>query len=218
MYSRSPVSRTYCGQAVPISDPILASRRLSWFRHAALFDSVLGHEYNGFPVACDLTQTHSLGAMLRSIARTGLSMRCDGFISMISPVDHGTLPLALPLSCAQVTVSFSLQQGVSGMSLNTSADCPSVVLNVYCRRAQTLGFEVLAPAVAGASGTSPADSAWQAPTSVALSEDKRSVVVTLAAGQVASRVRYAYSDWPVVSLRNAEGGLPARLFDMPVMS
>lgn len=42
----------------------------------------------------------------------------------------------------QVTVSFSLQPGASGLALNTSAKCPSVVLDVYCRRAQLLGFEV----------------------------------------------------------------------------
>ena len=42
----------------------------------------------------------------------------------------------------KVTVSFSLQPGASGLALNTSAKCPSVVLDVYCRRAQLLGFEV----------------------------------------------------------------------------
>ena len=29
-------------------------------------------------------------------------------------------------------------------------------------------------------------------------------------------MRYAYSDWPVVSLRNKVGGLPARIFDIAV--
>lgn len=35
---------------------------------------------------------------------------------------------------------------------------------------------------------------------------------------VASRVRYAYADWPVSSVTNGEEGfyLPARIFDIPV--
>ena len=34
---------------------------------------------------------------------------------------------------------------------------------------------------------------------------------------VVERVRYAYADWPVVSVRNRKGlGLPARIFDLPV--
>ena len=32
------------------------------------------------------------------------------------------------------------------------------------------------------------------------------------------RVRYAYADWPVCSLRNSVGGLPARLFEMAVVA
>ena len=36
---------------------------------------------------------------------------------------------------------------------------------------------------------------------------------------VVQRVRYAYADWPVVSVRNDDGiALPARLFDLPVTS
>ena len=32
------------------------------------------------------------------------------------------------------------------------------------------------------------------------------------------RVRYAYADWPAVMLRSADGGLPARIFDINVTS
>ena len=103
-----------------------------------------------------------------------------------------------------VTIAFSTQANSGGLALNTSAACTSSVLGVYCPRAQLAGFEVL----------SVATRAWGAPTTVALTHDNRSVVIGTASR--VSRVRYAYADWPVVSLRNADGGLPARVFDLTV--
>lgn len=123
-------------------------------------------------------------------------------------VYRGPIPIRAKLTTPRtVAVDFNVQEGGSGLSLNTSAACPSVVLNVYCRRAQTLGFEVQI------------DDKWQAPLSVTVSTTQASTVVielSSAQGGTPQRVRYAYSDWPVVSLRNARGGLPARLFDIAI--
>ena len=119
---------------------------------------------------------------------------------------------------ATVIIRFDLQHGAQGLALNDKAHCPTVVLNVYCRRAQTLGFEIL-PGTGKNSLTTTDDGAWEAPASARLTPDNRSVILLLgprASSQGAARVRYAYSDWPVVSLRNAAGGLPARLFDIVV--
>ena len=109
-----------------------------------------------------------------------------------------------------VQVHFETQPGAGGVSLDAEADCPSVVLDIYCRRAQKLGFELQIGGV------------WQAPQSVALISPQV-VELTAAAKDVGAtpaaaveRVRYAYSDWPVVSLRNKIGGLPARIFDIAV--
>jgi sialate O-acetylesterase len=102
-----------------------------------------------------------------------------------------------------VTVSFDVQAGAQGLSLDAKAGCPEVVLDVYCRRKQLAGFEIQ---VGGE---------WQAPLSAALVPSDGGDVV-LGAVDRPQRVRYAYSDWPVVSLRNKEGGLPARLFDIEV--
>jgi hypothetical protein len=113
----------------------------------------------------------------------------------------------------QVAVAFALQLGAGGLALNRSAACPAVVLDVYCRRAQLLGFEVLLARDA-ASGN------WSAPSSVELGPGApggtTSHEVLLGVPSAAARVRYAYSDWPVVSLRNGVGGLPARVFDIAV--
>jgi hypothetical protein len=119
-----------------------------------------------------------------------------------------------------VTVQFSSQPGSGGLSLDASAACPAVVLDVYCRRTQLLGFEVQ-----GQDGT------WSPPVTVSLVTDGHGgglqggaagaamAAVALGVAQPgAQRVRYAYSDWPVVSLRNRVGGLPARAFDVAVVS
>ena len=83
---------------------------------------------------------------------------------------------------------------------------------VYCRRAQKLGFEVQLEGV------------WHAPQSVTLFSPQVVKLVSILSNAsvhqtpLAMRVRYAYSDWPVVSLRNRIGSLPARIFDVAVES
>ena len=119
----------------------------------------------------------------------------------------GGAATATATATTAVQIEFDLQAGAGGLHLDTAAACPSVVLNVYCRRATTLGFEIeVLPGV------------WQAPARVSLSPDGSGVLATMPSGAASHplRVRYAYSDWPVVSLRNKEGGLPARVFDIAV--
>lgn len=122
----------------------------------------------------------------------------------------GPRPTSASMVEGKVAVQFELQDGAGGLALDTAAACPEVVLDVYCRRAQMAGFEV---EVGGK---------WAAPKAVALASTKQAVVLTIEgtdeseAAAAATRVRYAYSDWPVVSLRNENGGLPARIFDIEV--
>ena len=112
-----------------------------------------------------------------------------------------------------VHVSFDIQPGAGRLVFDREAGCPSVVLNVYCRREQLAGFEVKL-----------ASGGWHAPRA-AVASGNDSVLLTANGGAKPMRVRYAYSDWPVVSLRNSNGGggvngadgnLPARLFDIAV--
>lgn len=120
-----------------------------------------------------------------------------------------SFPSAIKLT-RKVDLRFELQPGAGGLALNVTAGCPSVVLDVYCRRDQTLGFEVMAGGV------------WSPPGSVELGRDGKSLWLAPAAADglpgggsqigAITAVRYAYSDWPVTSLRNAAGGLPAELF------
>lgn len=125
---------------------------------------------------------------------------------------HATAALAAATDAAapiSVQVHFETQPGAGGLSLDAKAECPSVVLDIYCRRAQKLGFELQIGGV------------WQAPQSVALVSPQVVELTAIAQLGVApaaavERVRYAYSDWPVVSLRNNIGGLPARIFDIAV--
>jgi len=84
--------------------------------------------------------------------------------------------------------------------LNTSMKCPSQILGIYCTGS---GFEVRCP-----SGWVPAISAALVGTSVIITAPTN--VTTI------DRVRYAYADWPVCSLRSVESGLPARIFDLQI--
>ena len=122
-----------------------------------------------------------------------------------------------------IAVSFALQPGSGGLALNTSAACPAVVLDVYCRRAQLHGFEVQlrngswsAPAKVALLTTSSSSSGLKAAVSTAMIVEITPRASGVASNSMVMRVRYAYSDWPVVALRNAVGGLPARAFDIAV--
>lgn len=140
---------------------------------------------------------------------------------------HASSATTAPRVSGEATITFDVQAGAGGLALDATAACPSVVLDVYCRRTQLLGFEIQTSSSAGNEGDDDGSGAWEAPARVALSSTETDTVVLTAKDGSAriSRVRYAYSDWPVVSLRNQEGGegeqgarggLPARLFDIGV--
>lgn len=136
--------------------------------------------------------------------RTALGLR-HAIFANDTVVYRGPVPVSAAVTGLEyVTIRFDLQLGAGGLALNASAACPSVVLNVYCRRALTHGFEV---EVGGQ---------WMPPRTVDVDSPTTVVIVFDPSGEAPTRVRYAYSDWPVVSLRNAVGGLPARLFDVEV--
>jgi len=99
-----------------------------------------------------------------------------------------------------ISVHFSTRPN-EFLVLNNSARCPEQILPIYCTGG---GFEVFS------NGTwVPALSAW-------LGQDKSVVLRTVVNASI-ERIRYAYADWPVCSLRSAVTGLPARIFDLPVV-
>mmetsp|Transcript_36645 Transcript_36645/g.101787 ORF Transcript_36645/g.101787 Transcript_36645/m.101787 type:complete len:785 (-) Transcript_36645:136-2490(-) len=100
----------------------------------------------------------------------------------------------------EVSVCFDTRNG-GRLVLNETATCPAVVLPVYCTGAT---FELMAKGV------------WNSPSSVSVSEDGSTVVISVLpeVGRV-ERVRYAWADWPVCSILN-KAGMPARLFNLPV--
>jgi hypothetical protein len=111
-----------------------------------------------------------------------------------------------------VVVTFETKS-VDRLSLNSTAACPAVMLPVYCTGG---GFELL---IGGK---------WTAAESIKLGADQLSVLVAVPPSAVvpasdgggwggATRIRYAYADWPVINVRNNDNdGLPARLFDIPI--
>lgn len=98
-----------------------------------------------------------------------------------------------------IRVEFALREGET-LSLNTSMKCPPQILGIYCTGA---GFEVRTP-----TGWVPAISAALVGTSVIITAPPNLTAI--------DRVRYAYADWPVCSLRSVESGLPARIFDLQI--
>eukprot|EP00040_Diaphanoeca_grandis_P034019 m.209363 g.209363 ORF g.209363 m.209363 type:complete len:313 (-) comp33036_c0_seq5:153-1091(-) len=98
------------------------------------------------------------------------------------------------------------------ITLNTTLVCPPQILNVFCTGA---GFEL------ESGGT------WTAARNVSLGFDGSSIILQYISNNkntstkhnnssTIDRVRYAFADWPVVSVRGSAGNLPARIFDMPV--
>ena len=98
----------------------------------------------------------------------------------------------------------------SGVDFDDKAHCPTdsagapLILPVYCNSSHTgAGFELEL-----SDGWGPAESARAGAAA-------NTVVVSGASA--ATRIRYAYSDWPVSAVRNSDGSaLPARVFDLPV--
>ena len=133
-------------------------------------------------------------------------------------------PTAAHKGASEVVVSWQTQAGAGGIAVDASASCSSVgqgqkILPVYCTEAS---FEVQLPIV------SPTGGEWVA--AEVKSWSKIPATVTLAVPgskrKKPTRVRYAYSDWPVTMVRNAqidersgcETALPARVFDVAVNS
>ena len=132
-----------------------------------------------------------------------------------------------------VVVSFSTLAGSGGLVLEAGVDCPSdpatgtpVLLPLYCNGSEigsgAAGFEVKVfgpPAVAGLPGGGPSE--WRPARRVQLSSSlPGSIVVSAGVGcGLPTRVRYAFADWPVVSVRNGPAGhrIPARIFDIDVV-
>ena len=143
------------------------------------------------------------------------------------PTGRGQQVHTPPEHC--VVVTFSALDGSGGPVLDPAASCPvlpntttPIILPLYCNGA---GFEI---------ATTEPPTAWHAAERVVVATQSatRMTVVVIAPSQNQlgtagardskprrpSRIRYAYSDWPVTSVRNGASGhgLPARLFDVPV--
>lgn len=126
--------------------------------------------------------------------------------------DSGTI-------CIEVT--FSMVSGSGSLSLEPAATCPPHVLPVYCNATQlargAAGFELLARYRDDRNGIGLSPE-WRPVRRVQLVSND-SVLLTSDLGLAsAQRVRYAYADWPVTSIRNGPAGhsLPARVFDIAV--
>lgn len=101
-----------------------------------------------------------------------------------------------------ILVRFAVSDGAGGLSLGSNESCPATMLKYYCTGES---FEVQG-----------SDGLWEPIISATEGVDGRSIILAIAAKPV-ERVRYAYADWPVATVRNRIGGLPARIFDMPVV-
>lgn len=104
-----------------------------------------------------------------------------------------------------IAVSFEVQPGAGGLALNASAACPPVILPVFCTGA---GFETL-----------DVQGNWSRATGAKQDFSNPLIVLVTPTTPVTTvqRIRYAYADWPVASVRNSAGDqLPARIFDIPV--
>ena len=96
------------------------------------------------------------------------------------------------------------------ITFNATLVCPPQILSVFCTGA---GFEL------ESGGT------WAAANNVSLGSDGSSIILQSMSNNkntsnsnsnTIDRVRYAFADWPVASVRGSEGNLPARIFDLPV--
>jgi hypothetical protein len=119
-----------------------------------------------------------------------------------------------------VVVKFATAPGSGGLVLDAAAACPPQVLSVYCNGAElaggAAGFELL-------TGSSTADGkeealGWRPARAVQLLSNDTILLNNGPGLTPPKRVRYAYADWPVTSIRNGASGhsLPARVFDVAV--
>lgn len=165
--------------------------------------------------AMDLGTLHPLKGSIHPAAKEPLGVRLSlGIQNSTYTTDviwHGPIPTSAVMTVGEqkhtsVTVTFTTAPGAGGIVLNTSAVCPEAILNVYCparsNASTTMGnFEVLV------------NNEWIIPSKIH-SEGMQSIV--LETTDMPTRVRYAFADWPVVSVRNKVGNLPARIFDIAV--
>jgi sialate O-acetylesterase len=169
--------------------------------------------------AMDLGSLHPLQGSIHSARKVELGVRLAlaaqvAVYGAHSTVWRGPRPVSASITTASsVVVQFEVDAGAGGIVVNTSAACPPQMAafnsSAYCTGG---GFEVQIGGV------------WSLANSIAAGANN-SVVVTFDAGVgtngngtigTAQRMRYAYADWPVVSVRNKAGLLPARLFDIEV--
>ena len=170
--------------------------------------------------AMDLGSLHPLAGSIHSDKKVELGRRLALAASAVAYTRKNSTVFAGPRAVSAfrhgetaVMVRFQLSAGVPAIAFNATAACPTPTLNVFCTGA---GFEVQVGGV------------WSAADVSVASLQPPAAVLLRAAGHDATavdRVRYAYADWPVVSVRNAlrnastgasELGLPAPLFDLAV--
>ena len=115
-----------------------------------------------------------------------------------------------------VVVAFAMVPGAGALHLDEGARCPEDVLPFYCNGTELVsgsGFELYGHDAEGGR--------WHAASYAQLSASAiNSVVLGIGDMMVTAptRVRYAWADWPVTSVRNGPEGhsLPARIFDIVV--
>jgi len=195
--------RTWCDQnssRLQSVDYHLPRMRLS--QHAA---EELSSVY--IVTAMDFGSLHPFKGSIHSDKKKELGKRLS--IAIFSAVYNDSRALwqgprvvsAQQLSPDHVHVQFD---AADGLVLDAAAKCPPAVLPVYCTGA---GFELQ-----GQTGL------WTSVATVALAT-QNSVVLKAAtnmSGEQVQRVRYAFADWPVCSLRGRADGIPARIFDIDV--
>ena len=182
--------------------------------------------------AADLGSVHPAHGSIHPVAKQELGARL-ALAALAAAGDAGVIwegPEAVTAKHAAsggaIEVEFNVSRGAGGVALNTTAACPPVMTasplgKLCCTGA---GFELRIGGSGCCSG-----GVWVRPSSAALAPGKlNSIILKLSAeslvhGGKPTRVRYAYVDWPVNSVRNqkSSGGsttvpLPARLFDMPI--
>jgi hypothetical protein len=174
----------------------------------------------------DLGSIHPVSGSIHSSRKPELGVRVARALRGVAYRQHGggtvvwagprALSAGLDPGCDTcVLVTFSTVAGSGGLGLDPAAACPTssnsgraLLLPVYCNSTEIArsagGFELMMD-----------DGAWHAALSVELGSSTGTVLVRSTAA-APTRVRYAFADWPVTSVRNSHGDLPAHVFDLPV--
>jgi hypothetical protein len=156
--------------------------------------------------AMDLGSLHAPHGSIHSVAKDALGARVALAIQA-SAGDTSVIWSGPKATSAEwknsthILVRFTVLDGAGGLVLADAESCPATMLQYYCTGH---GFEVQG-----------SGDVWAPVISAAVDMDGRSVLLEVSV-EFARRVRYAYSDWPLVMLRNRVGDLPARLFDLAI--